>query len=248
MNPEYQIYLSKLPRCNQIWEEMTPCDNGRICQQCNNVIYDFRKMTNAEIARKHAFADGSVCGLYTKKQLRADHKEGNKVSKWKTFIIWVIGLFSTASISAQESVDTVKVVQTDSVDYPDPGYRFIERDTSLTENDSMLISGIVRDTFGNNLIGSTIQIKGTSLGTISDFYGKFFLDASAVFCDTSSITLVISSVGYSVKEIEVNLVESKRQGIEVVLEEGMVLISFGVVRLPLHKRIWYRIKSVFRKK
>jgi TonB-linked SusC/RagA family outer membrane protein len=58
------------------------------------------------------------------------------------------------------------------------------------------VSGIVRDLENNSpLVGATILIKGTTIGIISDFDGKFQLKPP------SNSTLVVSFIGYKTKEI-----------------------------------------------
>lgn len=60
------------------------------------------------------------------------------------------------------------------------------------------ISGTVSDANGP-LPGASIIVKGTSIGTTTDFDGKFMLQGLAV-----DATLVISYVGYTAREIAVN--------------------------------------------
>jgi TonB-linked SusC/RagA family outer membrane protein len=58
------------------------------------------------------------------------------------------------------------------------------------------VTGIVRDSVNNSpLVGATILIKGTTIGTISDFDGKFLVKPP------SYSTLVVSFIGYKTKEI-----------------------------------------------
>ncbi len=59
------------------------------------------------------------------------------------------------------------------------------------------ISGIVKDTTGETIIGASVLEKGTTNGTITDFDGNFILSVP------SQATLVISFVGYETQEIAV---------------------------------------------
>lgn len=90
------------------------------------------------------------------------------------------------------------------------------------------ISGKVADENGEELIGVTIIVKGTVLGTVSDFDGNFSLTASS----EPPLTLVISSVGFERQEIEItqntttdlniSMVESTMLGQEVVVSASRV--------------------------
>lgn len=61
------------------------------------------------------------------------------------------------------------------------------------------ITGTVMDTSGNPIPGVTIQIKGTTKGTISDVNGEFVLQIQ-----DSKATLIFNFVGYETQEIKVN--------------------------------------------
>ena len=88
------------------------------------------------------------------------------------------------------------------------------------------VRGNITDLKGEPIIGATIYIKGTTIGTITDFEGNYTLNAH------ESGTLVISCVGYITQEIyfapgqiiNISLKES-----EVDLEE-VVVVGYGVQR------------------
>jgi alpha-2-macroglobulin len=67
------------------------------------------------------------------------------------------------------------------------------------QNSTGNITGVVTDLEHNEpLPGATIQIKGTDRGTVTDIDGNFAIDINE-----SSVTLVVSYVGYLTEEIEV---------------------------------------------
>ena len=57
------------------------------------------------------------------------------------------------------------------------------------------ISGTVVDSQGEPIIGAAVQVKGTTIGTITDFDGNFTIDAA------KNATLVVSYLGYTSQEI-----------------------------------------------
>lgn len=62
------------------------------------------------------------------------------------------------------------------------------------------ITGTITEASSNSpLSGANIVVKGTTTGTISDFDGNFSLNV-----DTFPVTLVVSSVGYNTKEVNVS--------------------------------------------
>jgi len=86
------------------------------------------------------------------------------------------------------------------------------------------VRGTVVDDAGEPVIGATIQIKGTSQGTVSDIDGNFSLSAPV------NGTLVISYVGYQTQEVAVTtnprivLVQDSE-----ILEE-IVVVGYGTQR------------------
>lgn len=60
------------------------------------------------------------------------------------------------------------------------------------------LTGEVTDSTGSPLIGVTIKVKGTSIGTVTDGQGHFSLEVP------DNAVLIVSYVGYNTKEIAVN--------------------------------------------
>lgn len=90
-----------------------------------------------------------------------------------------------------------------------------------------MVTGQVVDEKGESVIGATVQVKGTSDGTITDFDGNFSLKAKV------GNTLVVSYVGYSTQEVKI----SKQTGNRIVLkEDAEVLDEVVVVGMGSQKR------------
>ena len=87
-----------------------------------------------------------------------------------------------------------------------------------------LVQGIVKDQTGEPVIGATVQVKGTSIGTITTLDGLYHLQVPS-----SKSVLVISFVGYVTQEVEVG----DRETIPITLIEDaktleeVVVTAFG---------------------
>lgn len=79
------------------------------------------------------------------------------------------------------------------------------------------VRGTVVDDESEPVIGATIQIKGTTQGTVTDYDGRFSLSAPA------GGTLVISYVGYSTQEVAVSA------NVNVVLKSDSELLDEVIV-------------------
>lgn len=84
------------------------------------------------------------------------------------------------------------------------------------------VSGTVTDDKGQPLIGANIQVKGTSVGTVSDFNGNYSIAVPA-----GSDMLVVSYTGYTTQELTV----SNSGTLNVTLSEGLLLSEAVVTAL-----------------
>jgi len=81
------------------------------------------------------------------------------------------------------------------------------------------ISGKVVDDSGEPVIGASIRVKGTQIGTVTDLDGNFTLNA------TSGSILVISYIGYKTQEITAD----GRTSLNITLQENTELLDEVVV-------------------
>ncbi len=85
-----------------------------------------------------------------------------------------------------------------------------------------VINGNVKDEYGTDLPGVSVIIKGTTMGTATDFDGNFELEV-----DQANTILVFSYMGYSTMELQAT------DGMQVILQEStesleeVVLIGYG---------------------
>lgn len=88
------------------------------------------------------------------------------------------------------------------------------------------ITGNLTDEKGEPLIGASVTVKGTTVGTITDLDGNFSLQVAG------NAVLVVSYIGYASKELPLN----NQQNVKIVLKEDskaleeVVVIGYGTVR------------------
>ena len=88
------------------------------------------------------------------------------------------------------------------------------------------VTGIVKDTNGEPIIGANVTVKGQSIGTITDIDGRFVLDAP------KDAVLQITYIGYVSQEVKV----SGKKELNVVLKEDtetldeVVVIGYGTAK------------------
>jgi len=99
--------------------------------------------------------------------------------------------------------------------------------TYESSSQNRTVTGQIVDESGEPLIGVSIQIKGTTQGTITDFNGNFSIDLS----DGDGV-FIISYIGYKSQELKVG----DRQQLHIILEsdneilDEVVVVGYGVVK------------------
>ncbi|MDR1203017.1 MAG: TonB-dependent receptor [Tannerellaceae bacterium] len=116
------------------------------------------------------------------------------------------------------------------------GYEIIDRyvviskankKTPITDQQTRVITGKVTDNIGESLMGVSVVVKGTILGTTTDLDGNYSLPDVP-----DDATLVFSFVGMQSQEIKVN----RRSSISVTMEESsialdeVVAVGYGTTR------------------
>ncbi len=102
-------------------------------------------------------------------------------------------------------------------------------EAAQTAQQSQRITGVVKDNTGEPLIGANVQIKGTTQGVNTDIDGRFVMDVPV------GSTLVISYVGYTIKDVTVTSATSY----DIVLDENsnvlddVVVVGYGVQKKKL---------------
>lgn len=98
---------------------------------------------------------------------------------------------------------------------------------SLTALAQQKVTGKVKDSSGEPVIGASVVVKGNNtMGTITDFDGNFMLDVPA------KSVLVISYIGYVIQEVPT----AGKNSLEIVLKEDtktldeVVVIGYGTQR------------------
>ena len=88
------------------------------------------------------------------------------------------------------------------------------------------VTGIVKDTNGEPIIGANVTVKGQSIGTITDIDGRFVLDAP------KNAVLQITYIGYVSQEVKVG----SQKELNIILKEDtktldeVVVIGYGSMR------------------
>jgi TonB-linked SusC/RagA family outer membrane protein len=92
---------------------------------------------------------------------------------------------------------------------------------SLNVSAQIQVRGTVVDELGEPAIGATIQVRGTTHGTITDLDGNFTISAPA------GGTLIVSYVGYSTQEVPVSTVVNITLRVDAELLDEIIVVAYG---------------------
>ena len=178
--------------CHENWNDMTPNARGRHCDSCAKTVVDFTNKTDEAIIKIYE-SEQHLCGRFKTDQLnRPLIMERREPSVWTS-----VAAVAAFTLMTLQSVDAnaqgaPKIVQTDTFHN---GYLKGKIATSILND--RVIKGVVLDADSIPLAGANILIKGTTVGTITDFNGNYSLRVK------NGDTLVCSYVGYETLEIAI---------------------------------------------
>jgi TonB-linked SusC/RagA family outer membrane protein len=100
------------------------------------------------------------------------------------------------------------------------------------------VTGTVKDASGDAIIGASVLVQGSSVGTVTDIDGNFSVDLPA-----GSTTLIVSFVGFNEQTVDVSNVSS----VLITLAEGQVLEEIVVTAQGIRrdkKALGYAVSTV----
>lgn len=97
----------------------------------------------------------------------------------------------------------------------------------VAQDNSFQLKGIVKDSKGESLIGVTVQIEGTTTGTVTGLDGDFSLKVQ------KGNTIIISYIGYTTQKIKI---EDSKQLALAMIEDAEVLDEVVVTALGIKRQ------------
>lgn len=162
-----RINISIPNPCHENWQAMSATEKGKFCASCQKNVFDFTTASDRQIIDAYN-KDKNLCGRFLNTQLNRDLvKPKERSSLWLAATSAVISFlgFGNQEIAAQETVKTEQTANKTLLGEP----AVIQN----TEKPEKKITGIVKDQDGSPLPGVEIVIKGTKIGTQTDFDGAF---------------------------------------------------------------------------
>lgn len=227
--------------CHENWAEMKPADKGRFCLSCQKQVVDFSVMTDRQVLEYFSNYTGSTCGRFSDEQLNRDIAAG--IQKPTIWYKYVLSLFVPAVLLAGKSMAQGTVVKKDTTVCTPVNPSSMQGDVAVTLGrvaPTFTIAGTITDYAKNPVPFATVTVKGTSHAAAADVDGKFALKTNL----RKQLTLVVSSVGYEVKEVSVDATKGQKSDtLDISMDLVMSQMSSGVI-VTVHKK---KKQTVFHK-
>ena len=170
--------------CPEQWDEMPHAGDGRFCAACQKTVTDFTLMSDAQIIAFIRNKDeGNHCGRFN------GHQLDRELTYPKSTTFYTHPIFSKIAASLmliQSIASSVKAQVTAPKTYIAPPLK----ESKTKKTPTKFIHGKVIDiASGTPLKGLKINVSGTSLTTITDANGRFYLALPARPTDTIVIAV-----------------------------------------------------------
>lgn len=229
MNRKFNLSIDK--PCNENFNQFESTVNGGFCFSCQKEVIDFSKMSDKEIIDYFQKNRKNVCGQFKQSQLKV-YSDGI-FSKEKHRLNWLsaslisfslLSILPFSNIQAQKNIEKQSTVltKTESND---------QKKSKEDSPESFVVKGIVMDEH-DPLIGVNIVLKGTNIGTTTDFDGKFVFSEPLKKGDI----LIFNYIGYNTKEYIIKESSSIVVNIKMSMCEMIMMGEVVVEELKFPKR------------
>jgi hypothetical protein len=213
-----KIAISIPTPCHENWQSMDPTEQGRFCSSCKKEVIDFSVLTDKEIVSYLKKAKGESCGSFLPQQLdRSISVPKERAFSWKYFFQILLPAFLIAQKPEAQTL-APSVLKTSVVNHPaDDEVIVVGGMVSVTRLDNIINGKIIDSITESPIPFTTIKVKGSNAAISADSAGFFSLKTK----NKRHPTLVITSVGYEAKEINVNSIY-QFQTIKLVAEKKLM--------------------------
>ncbi|MFN8340275.1 MAG: carboxypeptidase-like regulatory domain-containing protein [Cyclobacteriaceae bacterium] len=233
-----KINLSIQKPCSENWSGFTPTRHGGFCSSCSREVIDFTSMSDEELLSFLSNRPSGVCGRFRSAQLTTYVQRPAVHTGWPAFRTGVVALFlglvSLPSIGYAH--DRIRV-RTDQV-------HVVSDLTYLPKDSTLTVRGTVKAEDGEVLPGTSVILKGSEVGTVTDGEGRFEFPRKLKVGDV----LVFSYIGMAPVEFRVDKNAVDPVSIGMIMEYvlmGDVSVDVVYERPSFFKRVWSRVTNRF---
>lgn len=238
MEQKINITISK--SCSEKFNQFKQTTAGGFCNSCKKEVIDFRKMSDKQLAAYFKNKQENTCGYFKTSQLNRDFQiqEFRQPTRFKFLraaAIAFLSLTSLHNIQAQDQKPKTEIIESSTNNH----------ESGKKELQDQLFSGTVVEESGP-LPGANIILKGTTVGTSTNFDGEFIFPKTLNEGDV----LVVSYLGYVTQEIKIKKEQIRLNAIlNIDMQQDMSCVLMGEVEVNQvynsKRTLWQKIKGIF---
>lgn len=169
-----QLYL-KDP-CSANWEDMSPSQQGKFCQQCQKEVVDFTQLPFSAIKDFFEEAQGEVCGRFQQPQLEQFNAYYQPLPTPSLIKKWAAAAVLTAVVAlpsfGQGGMHYEPVAPTEQLPASTSNS---SQQQQATQQEIVLAGKVCSGSAQRGLALATIQVKGSEIAVVADSNGYFKL-------------------------------------------------------------------------
>lgn len=245
MDRNIKLTISK--PCSKKFDEFEPTPAGGFCDSCRKEVTDFTGMSDREILHYFKNEPKNTCGYLRKSQLKtySEVVPSKRKQKWNALgaglmSFSLLSLISTYNSQAQQRTSTTEI------HVPQKEHDNTKSKASQVTDQGHVVEGTVLDESDTPVPGAIVILKGTTIGTTTDFDGKFKFPQPLKTGDV----LLFSYIGYKTQEFKVSK-DTPPSSFTISMKfDAFDLVFMGEVttnRVYTSKRsFWQKLKGIFR--
>lgn len=220
---KHSFHLNIENPCHEQWESFTPTSTGGFCASCQKNVIDFSRMSESELVaffRDRQNSSQGLCGRFREDQLKRKYNIEEWFPTWRIEIDQLQYEIPVRVIKQKQHIKLVRNMAAAVLTLLS-----IEQGIGQTR----MISGQIIDAESKEALpGTSIFIKGTTKGTVSDNNGNYKIEAS------EADTLIFGFVGF--KTIEKKVTDNKGFAKVAMEIDYMGLLEVTVVGYSAERR------------
>lgn len=239
------IRISVETPCHEKFEDFKKTDTGGFCGSCEKEVIDFTAMTSAELVTHFSNSSKTTCGRFKKSQLKTYHPMKNTSNTSFVSRGLAIMSFSLLSLCAIQTTNAQDVATNENpTEVPIQNQNMLMGKIAIQKH---TVTGTVLDEEKTPLPGTNVVLKGTAIGTQTDFDGKFEFPRALEAGDI----LVFSYIGFETKEYTIE--DGAPEALDITINfdfsdiELLGEVVVGEVVYKSKRNIFQKIGSIFKK-
>ncbi|APQ17910.1 carboxypeptidase-like regulatory domain-containing protein [Maribacter hydrothermalis] len=231
--------------CKEKFTNFSKTQKGGFCMSCQKEVIDFTKVSDEELVRQLLSKNEKSCGMFKASQLKT-YETNYTDTMNKSILTKGIGIMSMSllalcatEVKGQETASIESAVEVVSFQHQN----ILGKVAVLQEK--YTLSGTIVDEANEPLPGVNVVLKGTAIGTQTDFDGKFEFPQQL---EANNI-LVFSYIGYETKTYKVEASENTNIDINISFNSYDVELMGDIViggTYTSKRTIFQKIGDLFR--